>query len=852
MPAPLAALAVIVLTGTFPAPGDDPPTFPHGGAAPGIAPQSLAAGDVTGDGRTDLVTSVGSFTGDPLAGLVVLRGDGFGGLEAGPLGGAAPMTGIGLADFDGDGDLDVAAMVSNGSAAWFEVGANGALTLRGTWPSAGLGSALAAGDIDLDGTPDVALAYWTADLVRVHTQTPDGGIASTEAIAAPGVFSLAIADVSDDGWPDVVTGETPQQRVVAYSRHPRATWTPVTAISLPGVGPAGSGLPRIRAIAAADFDADGDTDLAACATNESVAALRNDAGTLALAAAFMPVTKAWDVELADVDADAAIDLVAAIGGDVAVHRGNGAGGFGPALHSTLATGLHAIAIGSFDGDSHADVAFADRDGSRVGIDHGAGDGSFGPPSPPAGPSLHVLALGDFDHDGDDDALTAGTAGTATMLAFENVGGGAFAQVGIVASGATDPLRTAVADLDHDGDLDVAVAGGFGTTPHWLRGSSGLAFGSPQPLPVSANETLSVQAADVDGDSDIDLLVGTSGPSPMLRISVLKNDGSGTFTLAQALLPSGSLVFVPSDVEPADVDDDGDLDLVIARVNGPTGLGLGLSTQASTGAFTAPVKVFGPSSWIELVESSDPDLDGDADLALITRPSSQDFSKMRLVGVRNVGASFELASESTALPGSVFNLELADIDDDGIDDAVFGSFAGQSIRVARGQPDATYGAIADWFVANSVTPFARSAQLDGDPELELIAGTNAIIDDPCRRTGVGRVGDGCSSTGAPPRLTLTGCVFGGQGPVLEIESASTAPIALVVFGVDAGGASNGSPQVSPLFATMVVLPLTTGSFVAPVHVAQGLGEFRFAMQALVPDPAAATGYGVTNALDVWLR
>lgn len=52
--------------------------------------------------------------------------------------------------------------------------------------------------------------------------------------------------------------------------------------------------------------------------------------------------------------------------------------------------------------------------------------------------------------------------------------------------------------------------------------------------------------------------------------------------------------------------------------------------------------------------------------------------------------------------------------------------------------------------------------------------------------------------------------------------------------------------------MVVLPLTSGSFVAPVHVAQGLGEFRFAMQALVPDPAAATGYGVTNALDVWLR
>lgn len=849
---PLALLAAIVLSGTLAARGNDPPSFPHGGAAPGIAPQAMAAGDVTGDGRTDLVSSVGSFAGDPDAGLVVLRGDGFGGIEAGPLVGQAPMTSIGLADFDGDGDLDVAAMTSSGGATWFEVAANGALTPRGAWPSAGLGSALAVGDLDLDGTPDIALAYWTANLVRVHTQAPGGGIASTSTIAAPAVFSLALADVTNDGWPDVVTGETPQQRVVVYSAHPSPTWTEATSLSLPGVGPVGSGLPRILAIAAADFDADGDTDLAACATNESVAALRNDAGTLALAAAFMPVTKAWDVELADVDADAAIDLVAAIGGDVVVQRGDGAGGFGPAQPNALATGLHAIALGSFDGDSHLDVAFADRDGSRVGIAHGAGDGSFGPPQPPAGPSLHVLAIGDFDLDGDDDALTSGAAGTATMLAFENVGDGAFVQVGVVATGATDPLRTAVADLDHDGDLDVAVTGGFGTSPHWLPRSSGLAFGSPQPLPVSANETLSVQAADVDGDSDLDLLIGTSGPSPMLRISVLKNDGAGTFTVGQALLPSGSLVFVPSDVEPADVDDDGDLDLVIARVNGPTGLGLGVSTQSSAGVFAAPVKVFGPSSWIELVESSDPDLDGDADLALITRPTSQDFSKMRLVGVRNVGGTFGLASESSALPGSVFNLELVDIDDDGIDDAVFGSFAGKSIRVARGQSDATYGAITDWFVANTVTPFACSAQLDGDSELELIAGTNAIVDDPCRRTGVGRVGDGCASTVAPPRLTLTGCVFGGQGPVLAIESATTAPIALVVFGVDAGGAATCSPQVSPLFATMVVLPLTAGTFTAPIHVAQGLGEFRFAMQAVLPDPGAATGYGVTNALDVWLR
>ncbi|MBC7447279.1 MAG: VCBS repeat-containing protein, partial [Hymenobacteraceae bacterium] len=82
------------------------------------------------------------------------------------------------------------------------------------------------------------------------------------------------------------------------------------------------------------------------------------------------------------------------------------------------------------------------------------------------------------------------------------------------------------------------------------------FGSG-PNYTAAFKPRGMSAADVDGDGDLDLL---SASEPFDNMLVLVNDGAGNFS-ATPTMPVGDS---PEYVEPADIDNDGDLDLLIAN------------------------------------------------------------------------------------------------------------------------------------------------------------------------------------------------------------------------------------------------------------------------------------------------
>jgi hypothetical protein len=131
--------------------------------------RSAAAGDLDGDGNTDLVfANPDPFNGGPLGSAVVLLGNGAGGF------GAPVSYGVGqsreltaLADFNGDGKLDIALLNSSNSISVLLNAGNGTFPTATDFPVTAGRSFLVAGDLSGDGSPDLAVNSGASSSVSV-------------------------------------------------------------------------------------------------------------------------------------------------------------------------------------------------------------------------------------------------------------------------------------------------------------------------------------------------------------------------------------------------------------------------------------------------------------------------------------------------------------------------------------------------------------------------------------------------------------------------------------------------------------------------------------------------------------
>ncbi|RJP79232.1 MAG: hypothetical protein C4524_05570, partial [Candidatus Zixiibacteriota bacterium] len=149
-------------------------------------------------------------------------------------------------------------------------------------------------------------------------------------------------------------------------------------------------------------------------------------------------------------------------------------------------------------------------------------------------------LADIDADGDQD-LFAGhyngylryyqNVGTAQSYAFQLISSNWFGTY--VSSGFNDPC---FADLDGDGDLDLLIGAGDGTLKYWRNDgtpqSPNMTLVSSSYLGLDVGDDASPELADVDADGDLDLLVGRNPDEWDSDISpgdvfYLRNDGTAT-------------------------------------------------------------------------------------------------------------------------------------------------------------------------------------------------------------------------------------------------------------------------------------------------------------------------------------
>ncbi|UCG85825.1 MAG: VCBS repeat-containing protein [Gemmatimonadota bacterium] len=337
-------------------------------------------------------------------------------------------------------------------------------------------------------------------------------------------------------------------------------------------------------LAVADYDYDGDQDLYVTGLRADRSGpvsylFRNDLGQfsdVATEAGLAPTIVAGSARFDDFDNDSLIDIFVAGDGENVLYRNQGSGTFTAITgDANLAASdhSHASVFVDLDHDGDLDLYVGNSGPNRHYRNNG--DGSFteiGESSGIAGESESTrdLAFADFDEDGDTDLFVVNT--DANNVLYTNLRQGRFADITEQSGLATGEGSQAVAigDYDNDGFMDLFITG-HTSEAHWLLhnlgdGTFGADTRSPDLAALRSIRGRDAVFLDFDNDGYLDLfVVGQPVDASSRGVLLFHNDGSGRLEDMSHLLPqtvtSGDRVAI------ADYNEDGDIDLFVAGVDG---------------------------------------------------------------------------------------------------------------------------------------------------------------------------------------------------------------------------------------------------------------------------------------------
>jgi len=632
--------------------------------AAGQQVQSVALGDVNGDGRLDILAVSACNSGCSSGVVDVLLGNGDGTFQAAVAynTGAPESKSLVVADANGDGKLDVL-VVDNCTTS--SSCSNGVLTVL-------LGNG--------DGTFQTAVNYLS-------------GGATVQGIAA--------SDVNGDGKLDVaitsqcVSNSDCSSGIVSlFLGNGDGTFQNAVNLS--------SGAVDAGGVAVGDVNGDGHADLLVAnrcnsssnCTNGTVGVLLgNGDGTFQAAVQYASGGQdAQSLVLVDLNADGKLDVVVSnqcqsnsgcqFGGSASVLLGNGDGTFQPG--TSYADGSNSneilgpppvttVMLGDVNGDGKPDVLvtnscngtfFVCGSGSvSVLLSYGDGTLQAGVIYPTAASDPYGVATADVNGDGKPDLLVADQCGSNTNCTSGAVsvllsnGDGTFQPASSFPSGGLYALWIASGDLNGDGKADIVVTNECASNNDCSQGVVSVLLGNGDgtfqaPVTYSSNNNgQSVLLADLNGDGKLDIILSsecsdntcTSG-----AIQVLLGNGDGTFQTA-VTYNSGGVFSLGAAV--GDTNGDGKLDIIVASEclsnpgcsNGVVSVLLG----NGDGTFQPAVPYNSGGSNARSVQTADINGDGKLDLVVENACSTGDCSTGAIsVLLGNGDGTFQTATATT--------------------------------------------------------------------------------------------------------------------------------------------------------------------------------------------------------------
>jgi len=508
-----------------------------------------------------------------------------------------------VADVDRDGDIDVVTRRKGGGGTFFWQQVHPTLWTQVT-VSIGGGEGTGLGDLDRDGDVDVAQnGFWSEQV------TPTDWVSHDFDTNWPADVAVLVADINHDGDKDIV--------IAPSESSGRFSWYEA---SDPRNGPwlehvIDASVSFIHTFKAADMDDDGDLDLVTGEMHQStdpdgVIVYVNDGAALSWTQLPVDTTGSHNLRVGDIGRDGDLDIFGANWNDSAPNSAvidlweNQCIGVLPLdrwERHIIETSLpwKAIFVDGRDvnGDDLPDIVTGGWWYPNPGTPGGTWTRT------PIGEALGNMAVvHDFDADGDLDIL--GTDGQHVGGDFywaSNDGSGAFTVLDITGDlNGGDFLQGArVGQLIVGGNVEVVIA--------WHNGTSGTSmFSVPIDLGITnwnlamvsatfSNEQIGLGDIDGDGLNDIHL-----GPNWLHQLP------NGSFETRTGVTLSGGFT---DRLELADIDDDGDQDVVI----GTEGANLLVWGENQDEGATWVEHIIATSAFYMSMDVGDLDNDGDVDV-----------------------------------------------------------------------------------------------------------------------------------------------------------------------------------------------------------------------------------------------
>ncbi len=502
-------------------------------------PSAIVAGKFSGGNAIDLAITITNTNGPDF--VTILDATGEGQFAAGatiPLGTDAAPSSITTGYYFGVSSLDLAIA---------ESGADQVVLLQGdgaggfNLPTAisiatqGAPITVTTGDFTGNGKSDLAIAFQGPDSVAIELYQSSGIFAAPNLVGLVPRNTPVVADFTGDGVPDVAivdgSGDILFRQGVA--NQPGNFDAPKTINNdFPSRDIAAVNTSQGVVLASADVN---DNDVSFYSYSDGILAHEN--GELPTG------NEPAQIVAADLSGSKYDDLIIrnAGSGTLTIYLVNPGGtGYVPAITLSVGSGVSDVSVGDVNQDRRQDILLANQTSGEVEVILNLGDGTFSQPllyragvglsavvggagtTPQSVYSqdgtIGVAAIG-LTPDGPPD-IVALDAGANTFGMLVGLGGGRFANPSSEpTTGTTIAVR--VADLEHNGESDMAILGPNGITLWWNDRLGSLVQGATYNV---GPDPTGLTIVDLGGDNGPDLIVGDAFGD----VLVLVNQGGGLF------------------------------------------------------------------------------------------------------------------------------------------------------------------------------------------------------------------------------------------------------------------------------------------------------------------------------------